>query len=480
MHMRLKSFLILLVTVMIVTFALSAEALEYLTGPTGVLRYDKSKAYDGYTLISPSVNCNTTYLLDMEGNIVHQWDCEYAPGLYAELLPNGNLLRGGRIKEIPVGIGGVAGIVQEITWDGKVIWEFAFNNKTQIQHHCFKRLPNGNTLVLGWEKKSAKEAKAKGRDPRSIPSKPIEGKGVYTDSFWPDFCVEVNKTGKIVWEWHAWDHIGTGPDQLDINFHLPEPVGSMYPNFDWTHFNTVDYIPETDQIILNSRNFSEFYLINHKTGKIEYRWGNPSSHGKGVRPSWYNDGSQRVFGSHHAHYIGNGKILLFDNGSERPQGNRSRVVIVDIKSGKEDWSYEAKDANSFFSYRQGAAQMLPNGNVMITSSNHGHLIEVTADKKIAWEFVSPLFAGEAKCVVTDEKDSTSHNFNTNSMHRAYRYGRDFPGLQGKDLSVKRPLADGCPLFYKVYKKGASFEGSFEKIDEGNKNEGDEELMMPAY
>ena len=135
---------------------------------------------------------------------------------YAELLPNGNLLRGGRIKEIPVGIGGVAGIVQEITWDGKVIWEFAFNNKTQIQHHCFKRLPNGNTLVLGWEKKSAKEAKAKGRDPRSIPSKPIEGKGVYTDSFWPDFCVEVNKTGKIVWEWHAWDHIGTGPDQLDI------------------------------------------------------------------------------------------------------------------------------------------------------------------------------------------------------------------------------------------------------------------------
>ena len=110
----------------------------------------------------------------------------------------------------------------------------------------------------------------------------------------------------------------------------------------------------------------------------------------------------------------------------------------------------------------------------------GHLIEVTADKKIAWEFVSPLFAGEAKCVVTDEKDSTSHNFNTNSMHRAYRYGRDFPGLQGKDLSVKRPLADGCPLFYKVYKKGASFEGSFEKIDEGNKNEGDEELMMPAY
>lgn len=41
----------------------------------------------------------TTYLIDMEGNIVHTWDCEYAPGLYAELLPNGNLLRGGRIDQ---------------------------------------------------------------------------------------------------------------------------------------------------------------------------------------------------------------------------------------------------------------------------------------------------------------------------------------------------------------------------------------------
>jgi len=56
---------------------------------------------------------------------------------------------------------------------------------------------------------------------------------------------------------------------------------------DWTHFNTVEYIAETDQIILNSRNFGEFYLINHKTGAIEWRWGNPSAYGKGKGPlSW--------------------------------------------------------------------------------------------------------------------------------------------------------------------------------------------------
>ena len=44
------------------------------------------------------INCKTTYLIDMEGNIVHQWDTEYGPGAYAELLPNGNLLRGGVLE----------------------------------------------------------------------------------------------------------------------------------------------------------------------------------------------------------------------------------------------------------------------------------------------------------------------------------------------------------------------------------------------
>ena len=70
-----------------------AWANEALTSPTGVLKYDPAKAYDGYTLISPMVNCKTTYLLDMAGNIVHKWETQYRPGLYAELLPNGNLLR---------------------------------------------------------------------------------------------------------------------------------------------------------------------------------------------------------------------------------------------------------------------------------------------------------------------------------------------------------------------------------------------------
>lgn len=440
------------VTACLLALSVPALAYEAMVGPTGVLKYDKAKAYNGYTLISPTVKSKITYLIDMEGNVVHEWHCQYTAGLYAELLPNGHLLRGGVIPQKNVGFGGVGGIVQELDWDGNVVWEYKMADQDHLQHHTFHRMPNGNTLILGWERKTKQEALAKGRDPKTIPTKPVECKGVEHNDFWVDFVREVDKDGKTVWEWHAWDHLGKGPKNLDINFTLPRPMGSVYPNFDWTHFNTVDYLPGTDQILVNSRNFSEFYLIDHKTGAIEYRWGNPAAYGAGKSPSWYDDGDQQVFGEHCVTPLENGHMLIFDNGSERPEGNRSRAVEMDPKTGKVVWEYGSMDVNSFFSFRQGGVQKLPNGDVLVTSTHHGHIFEVTPDKRIVWDYVNPVAAGVPKCVLDEDKDvlPNAHlKMMTNAVHRAYRYGPDYPGLKGRDLGKKTPMVPGgCPLFFK--------------------------------
>jgi hypothetical protein len=119
---------------------------------------------------------------------------------------------------------------------------------------------------------------------------------------------------------------------------------------------------------------------------------------------------------------------------------------VDIKTNKIVWEYESQHSNSFFSYRQGACQRLPNGNIHITSTHGGHLFEGTLDKKIVWDYVSPVHNGETKCVL---EDGDGHNMMVNMIHRSYRYGADYPGLKGKDLSKRKPLAD-CPEFYKLY------------------------------
>jgi hypothetical protein len=42
----------------------------------------------------------------------------------------------------------------------------------------------------------------------------------------------------------------------------------------------------------------------------------------------------------------------------------------------------------------GTGQRLPNGNTLITESDNGRAFEVTKDKEIVWEYVSPHRAGE--------------------------------------------------------------------------------------
>ncbi len=490
-----KKWTVCMALLMMACWITPSHSYEALTGPTGVLLYDKDKAYNGYTLFSPTVNCKETYLIDMDGNVVHTWKTQYTPGLYSELLPNGNLLIGGVVPQDPgfCGIGGVGGVIQELDWNGNVVWEYKlFEPGKAIQHHTFKRLPNGNTMILAWEAKSKKEALAKGRNPKTIPDKPVKSKKIEHNEFWVDFVREVDRNGKTVWEWHAWDHIGKGKDKLDINYTLPEPVGSVYPNFDWSHFNTIDYIPATDTVVLNSRNLAEFYFINHKTGKIEYRWGNPTAYDpKAKKPGWYDNADQKIFGPHCPTVLENGNILLFDNGSERPESRRSAAVEMNPKTGEVVWSYESKHSNSFNSYRQGAVQRLPNGNTLITATHGGHIFEVTPDKKIVWEYVNPVYAGQAKCVATENEafaPSAHLDGMTNFVHRAYRYAPDYPGLKGKDLSKKTSLGD-CPIFYKVWKKGgcgyveptagqtakpAKPQTSKEKVEE------EEQPTMPGY
>lgn len=451
-----------LCTLLVLFLSSSLYAYELHDGPTGVMKYTKGKTYDGYTLITPwpSGDTHVTYLINMEGDIVHTWTTPSEGRDYpftSNLLPNGNLLIYTCLSKSPVGIGGYSGILEELDWDGNVVWSYEMCTENEVSHHAFDRMPNGNTLILGWEKVTSEEMVKKGRIPGTFPESVMFGGKPLTD-FWVDFVREVDKDGKTVWEWHVMDYIGTGPKQFDPNYMLPEKVGLAYATYDWTHFNTCQYIPETDQIVLNSRNFSETYIIDKKTGEMVFRWGNPSAYGQGERPSWYDNGDQQIFGSHHAAPVGKGIISIFDNGSERAEGQRSRVLEVDTKTGQIVWEYTASSTNNFFSFRQGGAQKLPNGNYMVTSTQHGHLFEVTRDKEVVWEFVSPILDGVSKGIFSDSVDvmrmpngePLEHMF-TNMIHRSYRYGVDYPGLKGKDLTPKGHIVKGYPKFLDVWK-----------------------------
>jgi len=198
----------------------------------------ESKAFEGYTLVAPFYH-RSTYLIDMEGNIVHSW--QNHPGTAAAsayFLENGNLLRTCSLPD-ETGPGGgmpfgnadkgaaAGGLIQEINWDGDVVWEFKYSGDDYTQHHDIERMPNGNILMLAHERKTAQEVIAAGRDPA------FQG-NMYLR---PDYIIEVKPNfedggGEIIWQWHSWDHIiqdydsskpnygdvGAHPELLDLNF----------------------------------------------------------------------------------------------------------------------------------------------------------------------------------------------------------------------------------------------------------------------
>ena len=62
------------------------------TPSAGLRFWDREKAYKGYTLLAPK-HFTWTYLLDMEGSVVHSWESKYTPGQTVYLLENDRMKR---------------------------------------------------------------------------------------------------------------------------------------------------------------------------------------------------------------------------------------------------------------------------------------------------------------------------------------------------------------------------------------------------
>ncbi len=97
-----------------------------------------------------------------------------------------------------------------------------------------------------------------------------------------------------------------------------------------------------------------------------------------------------IEGQHNATLLQNGHMLVFDN-HYQGRKDQSRVLEFTPLTKQIVWEYMEKD---FYSDTHGSEQRLANGNTLIVEANKGRAIEVTADKKIAWEFLNPNTTGQ--------------------------------------------------------------------------------------
>ncbi|MAX12770.1 MAG: hypothetical protein CMG11_01710 [Candidatus Marinimicrobia bacterium] len=386
---------------------------------------------DGMILFTPynsQDSINVTYLTDHHFNEINTWEHEQnlVPASMPYLNQDSTIWYPCKSSNPTMVSGGVGGLIQKLDWNNDIVWEFSISNDSLQHHHDIEPMPNGNILIIAWSRKNLHDAQSMGRE---IIETPLQ-------QMWSESIFEIKPIGsdsaEIVWEWHLWDHlvqdvnpnlsnygvISEHPELLNINLGQVGFGMSSFgsDNADWIHFNSIDYNPYLDQIVLSSRMMNEIYIIDHSTttqeaashsggnsgkgGDFLYRWGNPQNYDRGTD-------ADRILGSQHsvswidADYPGEGNLLIFNN---LQFGNNSAVIEISTPNdfdgnyalnnlepyAPESWNWMFYNPSILMpQIIQSGAHRLENGNTFITTFSNAKMIEISMDGDILLEYSPP-------------------------------------------------------------------------------------------
>ena len=403
------SFLRRMALAAVASFAIGATAYagEPTVYPTGTTIYDPARAYNSF--ICFSAPDGHTYVIDMDGNVVHSWkqhgnpseilDPKLVGGARGHVMVQSSELddpRGGIFKDKTV---------SELDWEGKAVWTWGDQapGGAARQNHDWARLANGDTLLLV-------------AVPRAVPGlgpKIIGDQAIY----------EVTPAGKIVWKWVAGDHLsefGFPPEGMAylrerVKRNPPEPFGYLEindmqvlgPN-KW--FDAGDTRFDPDNIMIDARKGNVVLILSKKTGHVVWRLG-PVFPGSQYSPDQRIENQKvprpvdQISGQHNAHLIakglpGAGDLLLYDDegGAGFPPAALgiyagSRILQIDPEKKEIVWQYTGENSGrptwTFFTSFVSNAQRLPNGNTLIDEGMDGRLFQITPTGDIVWEYVMP-------------------------------------------------------------------------------------------
>ncbi len=340
----------------------------------GVVIDDPGSAYAGYTLYT-SGHAQTTFLIDMKGNVVHKWHLPYrefwdssaaekSPKppedifiMRAYVYPNGDLLA------LYIGTGDTPwgyGLVK-MDKDSHLIWKYM-----QHTHHDLDVGQDGRIYVLTQE-----ISHRRFEDHRQLVPPRID-----------DFVVVLSPQGKQLKKVSLLEAlIHSRYSSLLAQL----PWFTMNGKGDYLHTNSVQVLEgeaaknfpfaKAGDVLVSFRELNTLAVVDLDQEKIVWA----------LRGSW--------IGQHDPRILPNGDILLFDNNGHFAPGGASRVIEVDPKTEAIVWSYSGDEAHPFHSVIRSGQQRLPNGNTLITESDGGRIFEVTPADKIVWEYVNPVRGG---------------------------------------------------------------------------------------
>ena len=161
------------------------------------------------------------------------------------------------------------------------------------------------------------------------------------------------KTGLVLFEWHALDHLKLSESDL----YGPKEPGRVLGPF---HLNSVSLAPDGN-LIVSARNTSAVYKLDHQTGAILWRYGGKDSSFK------MGPGTQTAF-QHDAIVQPDGTLTVFDDGAGPPKVHaHSRGIRVKLDTQAmtatlvKEYDHSPQESANF----EGSTQLFGDGNVFL-------------------------------------------------------------------------------------------------------------------
>lgn len=334
---------------------------------SGATIHNAAAIQPGFTLVSK--NRTEAVLLDQQGKVVHRWKCDFASAFNERdfvifpqqpdmlhwhrtwLFANGDLLvNHDYVNHYPYGYG-----LLKLDKDSNVLWKYA-----GTAHHDFDIDDYGNIYVLVQETGTEKIG--------SIDPPYIE-----------DFVAIVDeKTGQEKSRFSIFQALKNSPYkyvlnnwQTSIHSEVTHTNAVRLITEAWARNNNISRVQAGD-LLISLRNPSAFIVVDPAERTV----------------LWYGRGIWKQ--QHDPDLLDNGRMLIFDNqGLLGSPNGQSRVLEIDLFTHEIFWEYKGTKDSFFDSWIRGAQQRLPNGNTLITESQRGHLLEVTRQNEIVWEYYNP-------------------------------------------------------------------------------------------
>lgn len=253
-------------------------------------------------------------------------------------------------------------------------------------HHEAIRLPNGNTAVLG----SVERLFPAGTQ-GSTTGDPVD--------VLASMVIILDKNFQVLWSFDEFEHDGGAPE-LDIN--RPATLGEVCPAAqkycppiylasvanDWTHTNSINYIPSSGNLLVSTRNQDWVYKVDYQngsgTGNILWRLGlgGDFTMTSALNYPWFSHQHDVKY-----EYGGTRFLSVFDNGNLRQAqfpNATSRGQVLSIDETNMQVTVKLNAILGVFSVGLGSAQLLPNGNYLFQAGltdtripQYSYAIEVT-------------------------------------------------------------------------------------------------------